>query len=76
MSTWSSRVLFSTVMSPKISSWKVVVPSSGMRWRMTKGSPAAARRSASSRLRKRQGSAARSKSPESSSLSVFSQKQR
>ena len=29
--TWSSSVLFSTVMSPKDTSWKVVVPSWGMR---------------------------------------------
>ena len=42
-STWSSRVLFSTVMSPKLASWKVVEPSRGIRWRITKGSPASTR---------------------------------
>ena len=62
-------------MSPNISSWKVVEPSSGMRWRMTKLSPAAARASLSSLLRLRQGSAVFSKLPSPSSCSVWEQKQ-
>ena len=52
------------------------IPSWGMRWRMTKGSPAAALRSDSALSSSRQGSSGRSNSPLSSSDSVFSQKQR
>ena len=37
------QVSFSTVMSPKMASWKVVVPPLGIFWRMTYGSPASTR---------------------------------
>ena len=64
--------MFSTVISPKEASWKVVVPSCGMRWRMTKGSPASTRFFASSSGRSRQAQTCFLISPGAASLSSSS----